>query len=90
MKFRVVRVEMKEEGEVTIFLKKLGSKISAIPQPDIRNPISFIEFGIKLSEEAVKKLESCYDAIITMNFEDYSARDIKVGDVVEIDIKISE
>ncbi|MCS7121916.1 MAG: hypothetical protein NZ895_04895 [Archaeoglobaceae archaeon] len=89
MKFKVVRIEMKEESEVTIFLKKVGSKVSTIPQPDIRNPLSFIEFGIKLSEEAVKKFES-YDAIITMNFEDYAAKDLKVGDVVEVEIKISE
>ncbi|MET1124310.1 MAG: hypothetical protein ABWW66_03470 [Archaeoglobaceae archaeon] len=86
MRFRVVRIEMRGDDEVAVYLKSTRS--SPLPKPDVKNPVSFVEFGLKLGEEAVKRME--YDAFVTMSYEEYAALDFKVGDYVDVDIRLAE
>ncbi len=92
MKFKIIRVEMKDDDEVVLYLRKVFQKVTAIPQPDVRNPISIIEFGLKLGEEATKRVEGYlgFDAVVTMGYEEYASKDFKVGDIVELEIKLAD
>lgn len=53
------------------------------------NPAQLIEFSLQMGMNLVKKFEELmgFDAFIIMEYEEYLAKELKVGDYVEVEIK---
>ncbi|MCS7130773.1 MAG: hypothetical protein NZ872_05070 [Archaeoglobaceae archaeon] len=85
MRFRIVRIELRDE-EVLVFMKKEHSEMIT-SQPT--NPTQLIEFSLQMGMNLMKKFEELlgFDAFITMKYEEYLAKELKVGDYVEVEIK---
>ncbi len=92
MKFRIVRIELKDDKNVLIYLKSIERTAEVLPKADLSNPASLLEFSMQMGMAVSKKLEelTTFDAFITLEFEQYEILDLKVGDIVEIDIKHAE
>ncbi len=89
MRYRIVKIELRDDENVVIYLKKEGR---VAPPPASFDPTDFskmIDFGIQLGQLAVKSLEELmqFDAYITLTYEHYNQLDLKVGDSVVIEIK---
>ncbi|MCS7144125.1 MAG: hypothetical protein NZ879_03785 [Archaeoglobaceae archaeon] len=85
MRYRIVRIELRDE-EVLVFMKRDSSQmITAQPT----NPAQLIEFSLQMGMNLVKRFEELmgFDAFITMKYEEYLAKELKVGDYVEVEIK---
>lgn len=80
-----MRIELRDE-EVLIFMKR--EHLDMIPAQPV-NPAQLVEFGLQLGMNLVKKFEEVlgFDAFITMKYEEYLAKELKIGDYVEIEIK---
>ncbi len=89
MRFRVVRVELKDDKHVILYLKGVEREGEIIPKPDPTNPASLLEFSVQMGIAVTRKLEemTTFDAYITLEFEEYEELDLKVGDIVEVEIK---
>ena len=92
MKFKIVRVELKDDKDVLIYLKSIEKTVELLPKADLSNPASLLEFSMQMGMAVSKKLEelTTFDAFITLEFEQYEILDLKVGDIVEIEIKHAE
>jgi hypothetical protein len=93
MKFKIVKVELKDEETVQIWLKRLRRDATVLPPPEsiLSDPIKIIELGKQVGTAYLKALEEMqYDSFITIDYESYNLMELKVGDVVEIDIKQTE
>ncbi len=88
MKFRIVRIEMRDENTVVLFLKRL-ERGEIVPKPDLTNPAGIIEFSVQMGMAVSKKIEEMmgFDSIITMEYDRYVELELRVGDVVEVEIK---
>jgi len=92
MKFKIVRIELKDEGTVQLWLKRLKKDATLLPSPEsiFSDPMKIIEFGKQMGDAYLKALEEMrYDSFITLDYESYNLMDLKVGDVVELEIKVS-
>lgn len=89
MKYKIVRIELKDDNTVILFLKKVGSGASVVPKADLSDPMKLIEFSMHMGMNVAKKLEELtqFDAYIPIDYEEYNLKDLKVGDLVEIDIR---
>ena len=91
MKYKVVKIELKEDNAVVLWLKKVGDDVTVMPKMDnlFSDPMKLIEFGKHVSVAYTKAIEEMvqFDAYITIDYDDYNLMDLKVGDVVEIEIK---
>ncbi|HID43822.1 MAG TPA: hypothetical protein EYP30_08665, partial [Archaeoglobaceae archaeon] len=85
MKYRIVRVELKDENTVLLYLKKIGGDMSFLSRPDFSDPAKMLEFSMQMGIVAARKIEELmqFDAFITLEYEQYNLQDLKVGDVVE-------
>ncbi len=92
MKFKVVRIELKDERSVVLYLRSVRKSGEILPKADLSNPVNLIEFSMQMGMAVSKKLEEMmgFDAFITIDFERYSELDLKVGDIIEIEIRHSE
>lgn len=80
-----MKIELKDE-DVLIFMKRERSE--AIPiQP--ANTAQLIEFSLQMGMSLMKRFEELlgFDAFITMRYEEYLAKELKVGDYVEVELK---
>jgi hypothetical protein len=89
MRYKIVRIELKDDDTIILFLKKVGSGTSIIPKADLSDPVKLIEFSMHMGMNVAKKLEELtqFDAYIPIDYEEYNLKDLKVGDLVEIDIR---
>ena len=89
MKFRIVRVEMKDENTVLLYLKRAEKSGEILPKPDLSNPAGLIEFSMQMGMAMSKRLEELtgFDSIITLEYDRYVELDLKVGDIVEVEIR---
>lgn len=90
MRFKIVRVELKDEETVQIWLKRLKKDATVLTSPEsiFSDPMKIIELGKQVGTAYLKALEEMqYDSFITIDYESYNLMELKVGDVVEIDIK---
>lgn len=92
MKFKIVRIELKDDKNVVLYLKSIQKSGGILPKTDLSNPANLIEFSMQMGMAVSKKLEelTSFDAFITLEFEQYEILDLKVGDIVEIEIKHAE
>ncbi len=92
MKFKIVRIELKDDRSVILYLKGVRKSGDIVPKADLSNPVNLIEFSMQMGMAVSKRLEEMmgFDAFITIDFERYAELDLKVGDVVEIEIRHSE
>lgn len=92
MKYRIVRVELKDENTVMLYLKKINQETGFVSRPDFSDPAKMLEFSMQMGMVAAKKIEELvqFDGFITLEYEQYNLQDLKVGDVVEIEIKAVE
>ncbi len=86
MKYRIVRIELKDD-EVVVYFKKMKSNATVIPKID--SPERMIEFSMQMGMNIAKKIEEAlnFDGFITLEYDTYCTLDLKVGDIVEIEIK---
>ncbi|AGK61980.1 hypothetical protein Asulf_02015 [Archaeoglobus sulfaticallidus PM70-1] len=92
MKFRIVKIELKDDDFVRVWMKKEVKSATVMPENILSDPMKIIELGKQVSTAYLKAMEEVmeYDAIITIDYTEYNEMDLKVGDVVEIEIKHSE
>lgn len=90
MRFRIVRIELKEE-DVLIFMKRVDKAIpQGVPQRmEIERPEQIIEFGLQLGMNLAKRFEDIFgvDAFVTLKYDEYITKELKVGDFVDIEIR---
>jgi hypothetical protein len=86
MKYKIVRIELKDE-EVVIYFKRLQKQATIIPKID--SPERMLEFSMQMGMNLAKRIEDAlgFDGFITLEYETYCTLDLKVGDVVEVEIK---
>ncbi len=89
MRFKIVRIELKDDKNVLLYLKSVERSGELLPKADLSNPANLIEFSMQMGMAISKKLEelAAFDAFITLEFEQYELLDLKVGDIVEIEIR---
>ncbi len=89
MKYKIVRIELKDDRSVILYLKSVRKSGDIVPKADLSNPVNLIEFSMQMGMAVSKRLEEMmgFDAFITIDFERYAELDLKVGDVVEIEIR---
>jgi|GEM_PF-573640 hypothetical protein len=91
MKFRVMKIELKDDETVRLWLKVQKKDVMALPSPEslLSDPMKIIEVGKQVSSAYAKAMEEAleYDAVITVDYENYNIMDLKVGDVVEVEIR---
>lgn len=89
MRFKIVRIELKDDKNVLLYLKSVERGGELLPKADLSNPTNLIEFSMQMGMAISKKLEelTAFDAFITLEFEQYELLDLKVGDIVEIEIR---
>lgn len=80
-----MKIELKDE-DVLIFMKRERSEILPV-QP--ASPAQLVEFSLQMGMSLMKRFEELlgFDAFITMKYEEYLAKELKVGDYVEVEIK---
>lgn len=80
-----MKIELKDD-EVLVFMKRDKSEVIPVAPS---NPAQLIEFSLQMGMNLVKRFEELlgFDAFITMEYEEYLARELRVGDYVEVDIK---
>ena len=86
MRYRIVRIELKDD-EVVIYFKKLGSQATIVPKID--SPEKMLEFSMQMGMNLARKVEEAFsfDGFITLEYDTYCTLDLKVGDIVEVEIK---
>jgi hypothetical protein len=86
MKYRIVRIELKDD-EVVIYFKKLRSQATIVPKID--SPEKMLEFSMQMGMNLARKVEEAFsfDGFITLEYDTYCTLDLKVGDIVEVEIK---
>jgi|Deesub1362B_J571_1020462.scaffolds.fasta_scaffold00066_106 hypothetical protein len=90
MRFKIIKIELKDEDTVQLWLKRLKKDATVLPAPDsiFSDPMKIIELGKQVGTAYVKALEEMqYDSFITVDYESYNLMDLKVGDVVEVEIR---
>ncbi len=89
MRYRIVRIELKDEDEVLLYLKKVGKSPGFVPMADFSDLAKIIEFGMQMGVDLVKRIEEImqFDAFITVTYEYYSMNELKVGDVVDVEVR---
>jgi len=89
VKYKIVRIELKDDRSVILYLKSVRKSGDIVPKADLSNPVNLIEFSMQMGMAVSKRLEEMmgFDAFITIDFERYAELDLKVGDVVEIEIR---
>ncbi len=89
MRYRVVKIELKDDENVVVYLKKEGTKMQPIPKFDLTDPSKIVDFGVHMGLLAAKSFEELtrFDAYITIEYDQYNQLDLKVGDLVEIEIR---
>lgn len=80
-----MKIELKDD-EVLVFMKRDKSEMVPVAPS---NPAQLIEFSLQMGMNLVKRFEELlgFDAFITMEYEEYLAKELKVGDYVEVEIK---
>ncbi|AEA46628.1 hypothetical protein [Archaeoglobus veneficus] len=93
MKYRVVKIEMKDEECVAVHMKRVESS-NAIATADVsealRDPFKFMELSKQMGMAYMKAIESAVsdDAVLTMSYDEYYELELKVGDVVEVSVRL--
>ena len=91
MKYKIVKIELKEDNLVVLWLKKVSSNATVMPKIDnlFSDPAKLIEFGKHVSISYAKAIEELmqFDAYFTIDYDEYNLRDLRVGDIVEIEIR---
>uniref|UniRef100_A0A7C3RE41 Uncharacterized protein n=1 Tax=Archaeoglobus fulgidus TaxID=2234 RepID=A0A7C3RE41_ARCFL len=92
MKYKIVRIELKNDDEVILYLKSVSRKPGVMTRADFSDPVKIIEFGLQMGMDLAKRIEELmqFDAFITVPFEYYSMNELKVGDTVEVDVRLAE
>ncbi len=89
MKYKIVKIELRDEDKVVLYLKKEGKRMQAIPKFDFSDLSKIVEFGLHIGAIAAKSFEELmqFDAYITIEYDQYSQLDLKVGDLIEVEIR---
>ncbi len=90
MRFKIMKIELKDEDTVQLWMKRLKKDATVLPDPEsiLSDPMKIIELGKQVGTAYVKALEETqYDSFITIDYESYNLMDLKVGDVVEVEIR---
>ncbi|WP_456469492.1 hypothetical protein [Archaeoglobus sp.] len=92
MRYRIVRIELKDENEVLLYLKKVERSPGFMARADFSDPAKIIEFGMQMGMDLAKRIEELmqFDAFITVTYEYYSVNELKVGDIVDVEVKPAE
>ncbi|MDW7990036.1 MAG: hypothetical protein RMH75_05165 [Archaeoglobaceae archaeon] len=87
MKFKIVRVELRDE-EVLIFMKRVD-KVEIPQRMEIRSPEQIVELGLQMGINLARRIEDMFgfDAFVTLKYDEYITKELKVGDFVDIEIK---
>ena len=89
MKFKITKIELKDEETVQLWLKRLKKDATLLPPPEsiFSDPMKIIELGKQVGNAYLKAIEMQYDSFITIDYDTYNLMDVKVGDIVEIELK---
>ncbi len=92
MKYRIVRIELKNDDEVLLYLKSASRKPGVMAKADFSDPAKIIEFGLQMGMDLARRMEELmqFDAFLTVSYDYYSMNELKVGDLVEVDIRLAE
>ena len=92
MKYRIVRIDLKSDDEVLIYLKSLTRKPGVMPKGDFTDPAKIIEFGLQMGMDLARRIEELmqFDAFLAVSYDYYSVNELKVGDIVEVDVRLAE
>ncbi|AAB90364.1 MULTISPECIES: hypothetical protein [Archaeoglobus] len=92
MKYRIVRIELKSDDEVTLYLKSASRKPGVMAKADFSDPVKVIEFGLQMGMDLARRIEELmqFDAFLTVPYDYYSMNELKVGDVVEVEVRLAE
>ncbi|WP_456329241.1 hypothetical protein [Archaeoglobus sp.] len=92
MKYRIVRIELKSDDEVLLYLKSVSRKPGVMAKADFSDPAKIIEFGLQMGMDLAKRIEELmqFDAFLTVSYDYYSMNELKVGDIVEVEVRLAE
>ncbi|HDN73408.1 MAG: hypothetical protein DRO98_02960 [Archaeoglobales archaeon] len=91
MRYKIVKIEMKDENTVTVYMRREGREVITAPDIDeaMKDPFKLMELSRQMGMAYMRAIERSIseDAMITMKYEEYCELELKVGDVVEVSVK---
>ncbi len=86
MKYRITRIEMKDEDKVVIYMK-ISERGFAAPKVEevFKDPFKLMELSKQIGNAYLSSIVD--DAYVTLDYSTYCELELKVGDVVELEIK---
>ena len=91
MRYKVVKIEMKDESTVAVYMRREGREVITAPDIDeaMKDPFKLMELSTQMGMAYMKAIERSMseDAMITMSYDEYCELELKVGDVVEVVVK---
>ncbi len=87
MKYRITKIEMKDENNVVVYLKLANREGFTAPSIEdaIKDPFSLVELSKQIGNACVSSIAD--DAYVTLDYSEYCELELKVGDFVELELK---
>ncbi len=87
MKYRVTRIEMRDENYVVVYLKLASKEGFAAPSIEdaMKDPFRLVELGKQIGNAYLNAAVD--DAYVTLDYSEYCELELRVGDFVELEIK---
>ncbi len=87
MKYRITKIEMRDDNHVIVYMKLSEKRGFAAPKVEevFSDPFRLVEFSKQIGNACVNSIVD--DAYITLDYAQYSELELKVGDYVELEIK---
>jgi len=91
MRYKIVKVEMRDGNTIAIYMRREGREIIAAPDVEdaMKDPFKFMELSRQMGMAYMRSIERSIseDAMLTMSYDEYCELELKVGDVVEVNVK---
>ncbi len=87
MKYRITRIEMKDENYVVVYMKLANKDGFAAPSIEdaLKDPFRLVQLSKQIGDACVSSMMD--DASITLDYSEYCELELKVGDFVEVEIR---
>ncbi len=90
MRYKIVKIEMRDGNSVALYMRREGREVIAAPDVDeaMKDPFKFMELSREVGMAYLKSIERSMveDAMLTMSYEEYCELELKVGDIVEVNV----
>ncbi|RUM34561.1 MAG: hypothetical protein DSY33_01880 [Archaeoglobus sp.] len=87
MKYRITKIEMKDENSVVVYLKLADREGFTAPsfEDAMKDPFRLVELSKQIGNAYVSSIAD--DAYVTLDYSEYCELELKVGDFVELELK---